>query len=69
MCKTDNEGGGVAVYNTGRLKREGIFVNLGLIHIVEWQKPAQCCRAIILQLKIKKKKETLYVLPIAAPQP
>jgi len=71
MCKTENEGGGgFAVYNTERLKREGIFVNLELIHLVEWQKPAQCCRAIILQLKIKKKKkETLYALPIAAPQP
>ena len=67
MCKTDNEEGGFAVYNTERLKREGIFVNLELIHIVEWQKPAQCCRAIILQLKIKKKKRNLVCFAYCSP--
>ena len=29
----------------------GIYVYLELTHIVVWQKPAQHCKAIILQLK------------------
>ena len=36
----------------GRFKREGIEVNLWLIHVDVWQKPTQYCKAIILQLKI-----------------
>ena len=36
-----------------RLRREGIYVYLRLIHIVLWQKPTQHCRAIIFQLKVK----------------
>ena len=36
----------------GRLKRQGIYVYLWLIHIVLWQKPTQHCRAIIFQLKV-----------------
>ena len=50
-----------------RFKREGTCVYLWLIHIVVWQKPAQYCKAIFLQLKIsfkkyfqEKKKKTLY---------
>ena len=39
-----------------RLKREEIQVYLWLIHIVLRQKPTQQCKAIILQLKIKKTK-------------
>ena len=35
----------------GRLKREAICVYLWLIHIVTWQKPAQNCKAMTLQLK------------------
>jgi hypothetical protein len=35
-----------------RLKREGTFVYLWLIHVDVWQKPAQCYKAIILQYKI-----------------
>ena len=42
----------------GRMKRKGIQVYLWLIHIVVRQKPTQLCKAIILQLKIKKKKKT-----------
>ena len=38
-----------------RLKREGIYVYLALIH-VEQQKPTQHCKAIILQLEINFKK-------------
>ena len=39
----------------GRLKREGIYVYLWLIHFVEQQKPTQHCKAIILQERKKKK--------------
>ena len=38
----------------GRLKREGTYVYLGLIHVDIWQKPTQYCKAIIFQLKINK---------------
>ena len=51
---------------TAKARREGTFVYLWLIHFDVWQKPTQCCKAIILQLKInsfkscpKKKKKTL----------
>ena len=40
----------------GRFKREGLYVHLWLTHADVWQKPTQHCKAIILQLKIKKKK-------------
>ena len=39
----------------GRFKNEGTYVYLWLIHVDVWQKPIQCCKAIILQLKISKK--------------
>ena len=38
----------------GRLKREGIYVCLWLIHEDVWQKSAQYCKVIILQLKNQK---------------
>ena len=38
----------------GSLKREGIYVNIQLIHFVVWQKLTQHFKAIILQLKINK---------------
>ena len=37
----------------GRFKREGMYVNLWLIHVDVWQKSSHC-KIIILQLKIKK---------------
>ena len=37
-----------------RLKREGTYVYLQLIHGDVWQKPTQHCKAIILQLQINK---------------
>ena len=40
----------------GRLKREGIYVYVSLIHAVVEQKPTQNCKAIILQFKKKKAK-------------
>ena len=33
----------------GSFKREGTYVYLWLIHVDEWQKPAQSCTAIIFQ--------------------
>ena len=38
-------------------KREGTYVSLWLTHLDVWQKPTQYCKAIILQLKIKKFKQ------------
>ena len=40
----------------GRAKREETYVYLWLIHVDIWQKPAQYCKAIILQLKMNKKQ-------------
>ena len=42
----------------GIFKREGIYAYLWLIHVDEWQKPTQYCKAIILQLKVNKKTKT-----------
>ena len=39
----------------GRLKREGIYVYLWLIHVGVQQKLVQHCKATILQLKKKSK--------------
>ena len=41
---------------TGRLRREGTYVQLWLIHDVVWQKPAQDCGTVILQLKKTKQQ-------------
>ena len=40
----------------GRLQREGIYVYIELIHFVVQQELTQHCKAIILQLKKKKKR-------------
>ena len=42
----------------GRLKKEGTYIYLWLIHGYVCQKPTQYCKATILQLKKKKKKKT-----------
>ena len=42
-----------------RYKREGTYVSPWLIHADVWQKPSQCCREIIFQLKIKLRNKTL----------
>ena len=44
------------------LKREGIYAQLELIHVVVWKKPTQHCKVIILQLKIKIKKKNKYII-------
>ena len=48
----------------GRLKKEGIYVYLQLIHTVVWEKPTQQFKAIILQLNINKKNlcQTIIIL-------
>ena len=38
----------------GRFKRKGTDIYRWLIHVNIWQKPAQHCKAIILQLKNKE---------------
>ena len=38
----------------GSFKTEGVYVYLWLIYVVVWQKPTQHCKAITLQLKLKK---------------
>ena len=40
-----------------RLKREATYVYLWLIHVDAWQKPMQCPKVIILQLKINKERK------------
>ena len=52
LCDT----GGVGWEVEGRFKREGTYVYLWLIHADIQQKPTQCCKTIILQLKKKIKK-------------
>jgi len=48
----------------GRFKREGTYVYLWLIHADIQQKPTQCCKAIILQLKQKNPcSEVLLSVP------
>ena len=45
----------------GRLKKEGTYVYLWLIHVDVWQKPTQYCNYPSINNKSKKKKNT--VLP------
>ena len=40
----------------GRAKREGTYLYPWLVHVDVRQKPAQYCKAIILQLKMNKKQ-------------
>ncbi len=39
------------------------YVSLWLIHVDVWQKPAQCCKANILQLKKKDMARKLEMFP------
>ena len=48
----DNVEGWDGVEVRGRLKREGTYAYLWLIHADVWQKPTQHSKASILQLKI-----------------
>ena len=50
----DNLEGWDGVGEGRRLKREGTYVYLWLIHVDIWQKPTQYCKAILLELKINK---------------
>jgi len=48
---------GVGGGGSGReVQEEGAYVHLWLIHVDEWQKSNQHCKAIILQLKRNKLK-------------
>ena len=47
-----------------RFKRKGIYVYLWLIHVEIWQKITKFCKAIILQLKKKKKKKEINLCKI-----
>ena len=42
-----------------KFRREATYIYLWLIHADTWQKPAQHCTAIILQLNIKKLKNRI----------
>ena len=53
-----------------RFKREGIYVYLWVIHVEVWQKTSKLCKAIILPLKNKLKKEVqIYLLMDQAQHP
>ena len=51
----------------GKLKREGTYVYLWLIHVDVWQKPTQYCKAVIFQLInknfLKEYKTYYWLLP------
>ena len=55
----DNLEGWDGMEKAGRFKREGTHVYVWLIHVVIWQKPTQCWKAIILQLKINLKRKRI----------
>lgn len=59
-CKTDGQwefsvDSGSSAQRGGRKVQGGTYVHLWLNHGDVWQKPVQCCKVIILQLKSKKK--------------
>ena len=56
----DNLEGRDGVRVGGRLKKEGMYAYLRLIHVVVWQKPTQHCKAATLQLNINFKILKLY---------
>ena len=47
----DDLEGGMREGGRGPLKRDGITVNIWIIHVVVQQKPTQHCKAIIFQKK------------------
>ena len=61
MVLCNNLDGWEEVGAGGRLKREGTYVYLWLIHIVLRQKPTQYCKATTFQLKISLKNLNLYM--------
>ena len=58
--------GGMGWEMRGQFRREGTCVYLWLTHVDVWQEPAQYCKAIIFQLK--KKKKDLFKLKSFAQQ-
>ena len=49
--------GGVEREVRGKFKKEGTYIYPWLIHVDVLQKPTQCCKAIIIQLKINESKK------------
>ena len=47
----------------GRLKKEGTYVYLWLIHVDVWQKPTQYCNYPSINKKSKKKKKKEHCPP------
>ena len=58
-CSVMTQRGGIRV--RGRLKREGIYICLQLIHFIVQQKLTQHCKAIILQFKKRYLTKLLYI--------
>ena len=55
---------------TGRLRREGTYVYLWLIHVDVWQKPTQYCNYPSIKNKLRKNKvkQTYLVNSIIVPE-
>ena len=53
----------------GRLRREGTYVCLRLIHVDVWQKPTQYYKMIILQLKVNKFKKNKKHMSLCSTDP
>ena len=51
LCNSLEGWDGVGDGGRGKFKREETYVYLWLIHDVVWQKPIQCCKATVPQLK------------------
>ena len=45
-----------------RLRRERLYISLGLIHVDTWKKPTQYCKATILQSKLIFKLWYIYTM-------
>ena len=56
QCSVTTKRGGMGWEVGRRFKTEGTYASLKLIHVDAWQKPTQCYKVIILQLKINFKK-------------
>ena len=53
----DNVEGWDGVGGGKEVQEEGTYIHLWLTHVDMWQKPAQHCKAIILQLNTNKFKK------------
>ena len=53
--------GGMVWEVGGRLKREGTYVYLGLIHVYVWQKSTQYCNYPSIKNKLRKKSMCVWI--------